>query len=116
MTVDRDAVLARALVEETCRKSALVWLRPLADVRAQAAWHSWVDGAVHLVTGGLLVLQVGNVAGGHLHSAGHLGGRCAVNARAWQRRRARVQITADTNDECMAIDARGQAAHTECEH
>ena len=27
--VDRDAELARALVEEACRKSALVWLRPI---------------------------------------------------------------------------------------
>ena len=50
---DRDAALARALVEEACRKSALVWLRPAGAVRAQAAWHVWVDDAVHLVSGGL---------------------------------------------------------------
>ena len=29
MTVDRDAVLAQALVEEVCKKSSLVWLRPV---------------------------------------------------------------------------------------
>ena len=50
---DRDAAVARALVEEACRKSALVWLRPSGAVRAQAAWHVWVDDAVHLVSGGL---------------------------------------------------------------
>jgi hypothetical protein len=51
--VDRDAVLARALVDEACRKSALVWLRPAGSDRAQAVWHGYVDGAVHVVSGGL---------------------------------------------------------------
>jgi hypothetical protein len=51
--VDRDAAMARALVEETCRKSALVWLRPDGSEQAHAVWHAWVDGAVHVVSGGL---------------------------------------------------------------
>lgn len=53
MTGDRDAALARALVEETCRKSSLVWLRPSGESRSVAAWHVFVDGAVHVVGGGL---------------------------------------------------------------
>lgn len=53
MTVDRDAVLARALVEEVCKKSSLVWLRPVGATRSQPVWHAWIDGAVHVVTGGL---------------------------------------------------------------
>ena len=53
MIVDRDAEMARALVEEACRKSALVWLRPIGTDRSQAVWHVWVDGAVHVVTGGI---------------------------------------------------------------
>jgi hypothetical protein len=53
VTHDHDAALRTALVEETCRKSALVWLRPLGDTHAVAAWHVFVDGAVHLVGGGL---------------------------------------------------------------
>ncbi len=40
-------------MEETCRKSAMVWLRPVGDTHAVAAWHVFVDGAVHLVGGGL---------------------------------------------------------------
>ncbi len=51
--VDRDAELARALIDEACRKSSLVWLRPAGADRAQGVWHVYVDGAVHLVTGGL---------------------------------------------------------------
>lgn len=53
MIVDRDAALARALVEEACRKSALVWVRPGGGGRSFALWHAWVDGAVHVVSGGL---------------------------------------------------------------
>jgi len=51
--VDRDAAVAQALVDEACRKSALVWLRPAGSDRAQAVWHAYVDGAVHVVSGGL---------------------------------------------------------------
>jgi hypothetical protein len=53
VTVDRDAVLAQALVEEVCKKSALVWVRPVGANRSQAVWYAWIDGAVHLVTGGI---------------------------------------------------------------
>ena len=53
MTVDRDAVLAQALVQEVCKKSSLVWVRPVGAVHSQAVWHAWIDGAVHVVTGGL---------------------------------------------------------------
>ncbi len=53
MTVDRDAVLAQALVEEVCKKSSLVWLRPVGATHSQPVWHAWIDGAVHVVTGGL---------------------------------------------------------------
>lgn len=52
MTEDHDAALASALVEEACRKSALVWLRRPQDAHASAAWHVLVDGAVHVVGGG----------------------------------------------------------------
>lgn len=60
-----DLALTQALVEETCRKSALVWVRP-APVTATAnpnpnanatrsvpVWHVVLDGAVHLVGGGI---------------------------------------------------------------
>ena len=53
MAADRDAVLAQALVDEVCRKSSLVWLRAPGATRAQAVWHVVVDGAVHVVSGGL---------------------------------------------------------------
>ncbi|MGH8891846.1 MAG: hypothetical protein ACRDWY_00830, partial [Actinomycetes bacterium] len=52
MTGDRDAALLLALVEETCRKSSLVWLRPTGSDRAVAAWHVFTAGAVHVVGGG----------------------------------------------------------------
>lgn len=53
VTADHDAALAAALVDEACRKSSLVWLRPLPADRATAAWHVFTDGAVHVVGGGL---------------------------------------------------------------
>ncbi len=53
MTGDLDAPLTRALVEEACRKSSLVWLRPAGADRSVAAWHVFIDGAVHVVGGGL---------------------------------------------------------------
>lgn len=52
MTEDREDALARALVEEACRKSAMLWLRPAADDRAVAAWHVWHDGSAYVVSGG----------------------------------------------------------------
>ena len=49
---DDAATLLAALVEEACRRSGLVWLQSQGDDRAHAAWHTWHDGAVHVVTGG----------------------------------------------------------------
>lgn len=53
MVADRDVVLGQALIEEVCRKSALIWVRPTGASQAQAVWHVVVDGAVHVVSGGL---------------------------------------------------------------
>ena len=53
MSVDRDELVGQALVEELCRKSAMLWLRPSGQSRAYGLWHVWVDGAPHLVTGGI---------------------------------------------------------------
>lgn len=53
MTSDHDVALAMALVEEACRKSALVWLRPLGARYAVPAWHVFTAGAVHVVGGGI---------------------------------------------------------------
>lgn len=53
MTGDPAGPLTRALVEEACRKSSLVWLRPADADRSVAAWHVFTDGAVHLVGGGI---------------------------------------------------------------
>jgi hypothetical protein len=53
---DREVAKARALVEEACKKSAMLWLREESagrDGRSFAAWHVWTDGAAHVVTGGL---------------------------------------------------------------
>ena len=52
MLGDHDAALARALVEEACRKSSLVWLRPAGAAHAVAVWHVFTDGAIHVVGGG----------------------------------------------------------------
>lgn len=52
MAADSDPDVTRALVEETCKKSALLWLRTLPDGRAVPLWHVFVDGAVHLVGDG----------------------------------------------------------------
>ncbi|MGZ4595845.1 MAG: hypothetical protein ACXV3V_02880 [Actinomycetes bacterium] len=51
--VDRDVARARALVEEACRKSAMLWLRREPEARDVAAWHVWIDGAAYVVSGGL---------------------------------------------------------------
>ncbi|WP_037573118.1 hypothetical protein [Phaeacidiphilus oryzae] len=51
-----DVMVDRALVEESAKKSALVWVRVGADDGAggvdQALWHVWHDGAVAVVGGG----------------------------------------------------------------
>jgi len=48
-----DIALTQSLVEETCRKSALVWVRPPAAPRSVPVWHAFLDGAVHIVGGGI---------------------------------------------------------------
>ena len=48
-----EAAVLTALVEEACRRSGLIWLQVEGDDRAHAAWHTWHDGAVHVVTGGI---------------------------------------------------------------
>ncbi len=45
-------VLALALVEEACRKSSILWLRPPGQKRSVAAWHAWADGGAYVVSGG----------------------------------------------------------------
>jgi hypothetical protein len=47
-----EARLLTALVEEACRRSGVIWLQVEGGDRAHAAWHTWHDGAVHVVTGG----------------------------------------------------------------
>jgi hypothetical protein len=42
-----------ALVDEACRKSSLLWLRPVSTDRAVAVWHVVTEGAVHVVGGGI---------------------------------------------------------------
>lgn len=52
---DRELAQARALIEEACKKSAMLWLRPESagrDGRSWATWHVWIDGAAHVVSGG----------------------------------------------------------------
>lgn len=41
-----------ALVEETCRKSSLIWLRTPESTHPAAVWHVFTDDAIHLVGGG----------------------------------------------------------------
>lgn len=47
------SALSQALVEEACRKSAVLWLQAAGQPRAVAAWHVWVDDSVYVVSGGL---------------------------------------------------------------
>jgi hypothetical protein len=42
----------QALVDEALKKSALIWVQTLDAPAGQAVWHSWLDGAIYLVTGG----------------------------------------------------------------
>jgi hypothetical protein len=45
------SAVERALVEQACTKSGVLWVRPEGGDRPHAAWHVWHDGAVHLVYG-----------------------------------------------------------------
>lgn len=40
-----------ALVAEACAKSDVVWLRPVEQARAQAAWHVWHRGEICVLQG-----------------------------------------------------------------
>lgn len=47
-----DEAGQRALLDETLRKCALIWLRlGSPDAPAQPRWHAWVDGAAYVLTG-----------------------------------------------------------------
>lgn len=48
-----DVALTQALVEATCRKSALVWVRAPGAGPPVPVWHIVLDGAVHVVGGGI---------------------------------------------------------------
>ena len=65
--------------------------------------------------GGLVILQVLDVSQRHLHRLRHLGCRLLVDARARQRRRGRVGVAADADDQGMAVDTRRQAANPQCQ-
>ncbi|MFX4291302.1 hypothetical protein [Streptomyces bohaiensis] len=45
------SLLDAALVEETAKKSSLLWVRGPGPAPARALWHVWHDGAVWLVGG-----------------------------------------------------------------
>ncbi|KWW99284.1 Uncharacterized protein LI90_918 [Carbonactinospora thermoautotrophica] len=47
-----DEHLARALIEEACKKNGLIWLSAGEGERPRAAWHVWHDGAAYVVGGG----------------------------------------------------------------
>jgi hypothetical protein len=46
------AAADQALVDEALKKSGLIWIRTPDSPAGQAVWHSWLDGAIYLVTGG----------------------------------------------------------------
>jgi hypothetical protein len=49
-----DAATTGALVEESARRSSLVWVRRSgSQARARALWHVWQDGSAYLLTGGI---------------------------------------------------------------
>jgi hypothetical protein len=49
-----DAATTAALVEESARRSGLVWVRRSgSQAQARALWHVWQDGSAYLLTGGI---------------------------------------------------------------
>jgi hypothetical protein len=50
---DRDGERTRALIEESAKKSAMLWIAAAPGGRAYAAWHVWADGVALVVSGGL---------------------------------------------------------------
>lgn len=53
MVLDPHDAREAALVEEACKKSALLWLDLPGRPQPQAAWHVWHDGATYVVSGGI---------------------------------------------------------------
>ncbi|MGW0576662.1 hypothetical protein ACWD25_11985 [Streptomyces sp. NPDC002920] len=47
-----QTVLDRALVEESTKKSGLIWVRGAGEPAARALWHVWHEGAVCLLGDG----------------------------------------------------------------
>lgn len=41
-----------ALIEESMKRSSLVWISYEPDGRSRAAWHGWADGVAYIVSGG----------------------------------------------------------------
>lgn len=41
-----------ALIEESMKRSSLVWISYEADGRSRAVWHGWDDGVAYVVSGG----------------------------------------------------------------
>ena len=96
MTAWGDDVVP-ALVEEACKKSALVWVQP-AGGRSHAVWHAWDDAAVCLVTGGLEQPLPGLTAGAAV----------LVTARSKDKGGRLVSFAADV-EEVAASDPRWEA-------
>ena len=72
-----------------------------------------LEGCTNVVARCLLILQIGDVAGGHLHGLGHLGSALFVYTGTGQLCNAGVTVTADANDERVAVAARCDAACTQ---
>ena len=75
----------------------------------------FANGIADVVAGGLIVLQVLDVARWHLHRRGHLGRGLTVNSGAWQRRRGGIGVATDPDDQRMTVHAWLQAAHAQRE-
>ena len=69
-----------------------------------------LDRSADVVAGGLLVLQVFDVAGWNLHGHRHLGGAFPVDVGARQGGNVGVGIAADADDERMAVGPRRDGA------
>ena len=67
------------------------------------------------VAAGLFILQIADIAERDLHRLRHLGGRLAVDAGTGKGGRGRIGIATDADDQRVAIDARWQAAHPQCQ-
>lgn len=49
-----DAATAAALVEESAKRSALIWVGGAAEATpSRPLWHAWQDGCAYVLTGGI---------------------------------------------------------------